>query len=126
MVEAHRAALTQLAQLVKLFEGEPADYEMLGMCHVGHGRRESGGRGLSRRPDHRARRAQRAVGFSAGVLMKSASRCSESVQNLLREHRGEAARDEAQPRRRPLDNTAPSICLLPDALPSGPGRAKSG
>ena len=33
MVEAHRAALTQLAQLVKL-EGEPADYEMLGMCHV--------------------------------------------------------------------------------------------
>jgi hypothetical protein len=33
MVEAHRAALSQLAQLVKL-EGEPADYEMLGMCHV--------------------------------------------------------------------------------------------
>jgi hypothetical protein len=33
MVEAHRAALAPLAQLVKV-EGEPADYEMLGMCHV--------------------------------------------------------------------------------------------
>ena len=36
MVDAHRAALTQLAQMVKL-EGEPADYEMLGMCHVATG-----------------------------------------------------------------------------------------
>jgi len=36
MVAAHRAALEQLAQLVKL-QGEPADYEMLGMCHVATG-----------------------------------------------------------------------------------------
>jgi hypothetical protein len=36
MVEAHRAALSQLALLVKLGD-EPADYEMLGMCHVATG-----------------------------------------------------------------------------------------
>ncbi len=40
MVEAFRAALTQLTQLVKL-EGEPADYEMLGMCHVATGDEKS-------------------------------------------------------------------------------------
>jgi hypothetical protein len=40
MVEAHRAALQPLAQLVKL-EGEPADYEMLGMCHVATGDEKS-------------------------------------------------------------------------------------
>ena len=40
MVEAFRAALAQLTQLVKL-EGEPADYEMLGMCHVATGDEKS-------------------------------------------------------------------------------------
>jgi hypothetical protein len=36
MVEAHRAALALLAQLVKA-HNEPADHEMLGMCHVATG-----------------------------------------------------------------------------------------
>jgi hypothetical protein len=36
MVEAHRAALTQLVHLVKV-EGDAADYEMLGMCQVATG-----------------------------------------------------------------------------------------
>ena len=40
MLEAFRAALAQLAQLVKI-EGEPADYEMLGMCHVATGDEKS-------------------------------------------------------------------------------------
>jgi hypothetical protein len=33
MVEAHRAAIEPLTELVSA-HGEPADYEMLGMCHV--------------------------------------------------------------------------------------------
>jgi hypothetical protein len=33
MVEAHRAAIEPLTELVSE-HGEPADYEMLGMCHV--------------------------------------------------------------------------------------------
>jgi hypothetical protein len=33
MVEAHRAAVEPLTELVSA-HGEPADYEMLGMCHV--------------------------------------------------------------------------------------------
>jgi hypothetical protein len=33
MVEAHRAAIGALSELVSA-EGEPADHEMLGMCHV--------------------------------------------------------------------------------------------
>ncbi len=36
MVEAHRAALQSLVRLVKA-HGEPADHEMLGMCHVATG-----------------------------------------------------------------------------------------
>jgi hypothetical protein len=36
MVEAHRAAIGPLAALVKA-DGEPADHEMLGMCHVAVG-----------------------------------------------------------------------------------------
>ncbi len=33
MVEAHRAAIEPLTELVSAL-GDPADYEMLGMCHV--------------------------------------------------------------------------------------------
>jgi hypothetical protein len=36
MVEAHRAAIEPLTELVSSL-GEPADYEMLGMCHVAVG-----------------------------------------------------------------------------------------
>jgi hypothetical protein len=36
MVEAHRAAIEPLTDLVSKHE-EPADYEMLGMCHVALG-----------------------------------------------------------------------------------------
>jgi hypothetical protein len=40
MVEAFRAALAPISQLVKL-DGEPADYELLGMCHVAMGDEKS-------------------------------------------------------------------------------------
>jgi hypothetical protein len=36
IVEAHRAAIEPLTELVSSL-GEPADYEMLGMCHVAIG-----------------------------------------------------------------------------------------
>jgi hypothetical protein len=42
MVEAHRAALEPLTELVSAY-GEPADYEMLGMCHVAVGNIEGAG-----------------------------------------------------------------------------------
>jgi hypothetical protein len=40
MVEAHRSALSPLTELVSQY-GEPADHEMLGMCHVMLGHEES-------------------------------------------------------------------------------------
>jgi hypothetical protein len=40
MVEAHRSALAPLTELVSS-HGEPADHEMLGMCHVMLGHEES-------------------------------------------------------------------------------------
>ena len=40
MVEAHRAAVAPLTELVSL-HNEPADYEMLGMCHEMIGNAES-------------------------------------------------------------------------------------
>jgi hypothetical protein len=40
MVEAHRAAVAPLTELVSS-HGEPADYEMLGMCHEMLGNPES-------------------------------------------------------------------------------------
>lgn len=40
MVEAHRAALGPLTELVSML-GEPADHELLGMCHVALGNEES-------------------------------------------------------------------------------------
>jgi hypothetical protein len=40
MVEAHRAAIAPLTELVSTLE-EPADYEMLGMCHEMMGNAES-------------------------------------------------------------------------------------
>jgi hypothetical protein len=42
MVEAHRAALGPLTELVSRYN-EPADYEMLGMCHVAVGNEEGAG-----------------------------------------------------------------------------------
>jgi hypothetical protein len=42
MVEAHRAAIEPLTELVSE-HGEPADYEMLGMCHVAVGNIEGAG-----------------------------------------------------------------------------------
>jgi hypothetical protein len=40
MVEAHRAALAPLVELVSA-HGEPADHELLGICHVVLGNEES-------------------------------------------------------------------------------------
>jgi hypothetical protein len=40
MVEAHRAAIAPLTELVST-QSEPADYEMLGMCHEMMGNAES-------------------------------------------------------------------------------------
>jgi len=40
MTEAHRAALGPLTELVSTL-GEPADHELLGMCHVALGNEES-------------------------------------------------------------------------------------
>ncbi len=42
VVEAHRAALAPLSELVAR-HGDPADYEMLGMCHVVVGNEEGAG-----------------------------------------------------------------------------------
>jgi hypothetical protein len=42
MIEAHRAAVPALLELVSS-HGEPADYEMLGMCHVALGNEEGAG-----------------------------------------------------------------------------------
>jgi hypothetical protein len=42
MVEAHRAAVPALTELVSLHQ-EPADHEMLGICHVVLGNEESAG-----------------------------------------------------------------------------------
>src|SRR5215469_9682145 len=43
MVEAHRAALVPLSELVSAHE-EPGDYEMLGVCHVILGNEDSASR----------------------------------------------------------------------------------
>lgn len=40
MIEAHRAALAPLTELVSAY-GEPADHELLGVCHVVLGNEES-------------------------------------------------------------------------------------
>jgi hypothetical protein len=42
MSEAHRAAIEPLTELVSKF-GEPADFEMLGMCHVAVGNEQGAG-----------------------------------------------------------------------------------
>jgi len=42
MAEAHRAAIEPLTELVSE-HGEPADYEMLGMCHVAVGNIDGAG-----------------------------------------------------------------------------------
>jgi hypothetical protein len=42
MVEAHRAAIAPLTELVSK-HNEPADYEMLGMCHVAVGNEAGAG-----------------------------------------------------------------------------------
>jgi hypothetical protein len=42
MIEAHRAAIEPLTELVSS-EGEPSDFEMLGMCHVAVGNEQGAG-----------------------------------------------------------------------------------
>jgi hypothetical protein len=42
MIEAHRAAIEPLTELVSS-QGEPSDFEMLGMCHVAVGNEQGAG-----------------------------------------------------------------------------------
>jgi hypothetical protein len=70
MVEAHRAALAQLLPLVKL-EGEPADYEMLGMCHVATGDEKAAAEVF--RAGLTIERERNAQSDLCGVLMKRVS-----------------------------------------------------
>jgi hypothetical protein len=70
MVEAHRAALKPLAQLVKL-EGEPADYEMLGMCYVATGDEKAAGEVF--RAALTIERERNAQSDLCGALMKRVS-----------------------------------------------------
>jgi hypothetical protein len=44
MTEAHRAAVAALTELVSAPEPEPADLEMLGICHVVLGNEDSASR----------------------------------------------------------------------------------
>ena len=70
MVEAHRAAIRPLTQLVKL-EGEPSDYEMLGMCHVATGDEKSAGEVF--RTALAIERERNAQSDLCGALMKRVS-----------------------------------------------------
>lgn len=70
MVEAHRAAIRPLTQLVKL-EGEPADYEMLGMCHVATGDEKAAGEVF--RAALAIERERNAQSDLCGALMKRVS-----------------------------------------------------
>lgn len=70
MVEAHRAALEPLTELVSQ-DGDPADYEMLGMCHVAVGNEE--GAGAVFRSGLAIERERNAQSDLCGALMKRIS-----------------------------------------------------
>jgi hypothetical protein len=70
MVEAHRAAIEPLTELVSKLE-EPADYEMLGMCHVILG--NEAGAGAVFRAALTIERERNAQSDLCGSLMKRVS-----------------------------------------------------
>jgi hypothetical protein len=70
MVEAHRAALGPLADLVAQY-GEPADFEMLGMCHLATGDEASAGEAF--RTGLTIEREHNAQSDLCGILMKRVS-----------------------------------------------------
>jgi hypothetical protein len=70
MAEAHRAAIEPLTELVSE-HGEPADYEMLGMCHVAVGNIE--GAGAVFRAGLALERARNAQSDLCGAFMKRIS-----------------------------------------------------
>ncbi|HEY8042576.1 MAG TPA: hypothetical protein VIF15_22395 [Polyangiaceae bacterium] len=70
IVEAHRAAIEPLTELVSK-HNEPADYEMLGMCHVAVGNEE--GAGAVFRAALALERERNAQSDLCGALMKRVS-----------------------------------------------------
>ena len=70
MVEAHRAAIEPLTELVSSLE-DPADYEMLGMCHVAVGNEQ--GAGAVFRAALAIERQRNAQSDLCGALMKRVS-----------------------------------------------------
>jgi hypothetical protein len=70
MIAAHRAALGPLTQMVAL-ESEPADYEMLGMCHVATGDEKAAGEVF--RAGLTIERERNAQSDLCGTLMKRVS-----------------------------------------------------
>jgi len=70
MVEAHRAAIEPLTELVSV-HNEPADYEMLGMCHVAVGNEQ--GAGAVFRAALAIERERNAQSDLCGTLMKRVS-----------------------------------------------------
>jgi hypothetical protein len=70
MVEAHRVAIAPLAQLVKQY-GEPADYEMLGICQAAVG--DEKGAGESFREGLAIERTRNVQSDLCGALMKRIS-----------------------------------------------------
>ena len=70
MVDAHRAALGPLKDLVAEHR-EPADYEMLGMCHVAIGNEQ--GAGVVFRAALAIEREHNAQSDLCGALMKRVS-----------------------------------------------------
>ena len=70
MVEAHRAAIAPLSQLVKA-HGEPADHELLGLCHVACGDEENASQAF--RAGLAIERARNPQSDLCGALMKRVS-----------------------------------------------------
>jgi hypothetical protein len=70
MVEAHRAAMPLLVALVSA-HGEPADHEMLGMCHVAVGDEKAAGEVF--RAGLAIERERNAQSDLCGALMKRVS-----------------------------------------------------
>jgi hypothetical protein len=70
MVEAHRSAIEPLTELVSSLE-DPADYEMLGMCHVAIGNEQ--GAGAVFRAALAIERERNAQSDLCGALMKRVS-----------------------------------------------------
>ena len=70
MVEAHRAAIEPLTELVSQ-HNEPADYEMLGMCHVAVGNEQGAGEVF--RAALAIERERNAQSDLCGALMKRVS-----------------------------------------------------